>query len=149
MFELQWFRTGSRNLPIWWRTWLSPIADVTIAAPSPVVTLTLIPPIMLHTPMYHNMLFFPYLCLMWMRAATHLINGLLRSKIENNNKWCGYKYTDVHQKPWGEEKFLEFRDLADGRFLGPWSHNKNHAFSKGVETRVHILPLSAIMVDPI
>ena len=43
------------------RTWLSPIAVVTIAAPKPVVTLTLMPPIILHTEMYHNMLFFPYL----------------------------------------------------------------------------------------
>ena len=42
-------------------TWLSPMAVVTIADPNPVVTLTLIPPIMLHTMMYHNMLFLPYL----------------------------------------------------------------------------------------
>lgn len=42
-------------------TWLSPIAVVTIADPNPVVTLTLMPPIMLHTMMYHNMLFLPYL----------------------------------------------------------------------------------------
>ena len=33
----------------------------TIEAPKPVVTLTLMPPIMLHTKMYHNMLFLPYL----------------------------------------------------------------------------------------
>ena len=43
------------------RTWLSPIAVVTIAEPRPVVTLTLIPPIILHTMMYHSMLFLPYL----------------------------------------------------------------------------------------
>ena len=42
--------------------WLFPIAVVTIALPKPVVTLTLIPPIMLHTKMYHSMLFLPYLC---------------------------------------------------------------------------------------
>ncbi len=43
------------------RTWLSPMAVVTIADPKPVVTLTLIPPIMLHTIMYQSMLFLPYL----------------------------------------------------------------------------------------
>jgi hypothetical protein len=32
-----------------------------MAAPRPVVTLTDMPPIMLHTKIYHNMLFFPYL----------------------------------------------------------------------------------------
>jgi hypothetical protein len=32
-----------------------------MAAPRPVVTLTDTPPIMLHTKIYHNMLFFPYL----------------------------------------------------------------------------------------
>ena len=42
-------------------TWLSPMAVVTIAEPRPVVTLTLIPPIILHTMMYHNILFLPYL----------------------------------------------------------------------------------------
>lgn len=41
--------------------WLSPVADVTMAAPRPVVTLTESPPIMLHTEMYHSMLFLPYL----------------------------------------------------------------------------------------
>ena len=40
---------------------MSPLAVSTIAAPSPVVTLTDMPPIMLHTKIYHNMLFFPYL----------------------------------------------------------------------------------------
>ena len=34
---------------------------MTIADPRPVVTLTLIPPIILHTMMYHSMLFLPYL----------------------------------------------------------------------------------------
>ena len=43
------------------RTWLSPMTDVTMAEPKPVVTLTLIPPIMLQTMMYQSMLFLPYL----------------------------------------------------------------------------------------
>ena len=43
------------------RTWLSPKAVWTIAAPRPVVTLTDMPPIILQTDMYHSMLFFPYL----------------------------------------------------------------------------------------
>lgn len=43
------------------RTWLSPCTLVTMAAPRPVVTLTLMPPIMLQTMMYHSMLFVPYL----------------------------------------------------------------------------------------
>ena len=34
---------------------------MTIAAPKPVVTLTLIPPIILQTMMYQSMLFLPYL----------------------------------------------------------------------------------------
>ena len=42
--------------------WLSPYAVSTIAAPRPVVTLTLIPPIMEQTRMYQNMLLSPYLC---------------------------------------------------------------------------------------
>ena len=37
------------------------MAVVTMADPNPVVTLTLMPPIMLQTMMYHNMLFLPYL----------------------------------------------------------------------------------------
>ena len=41
--------------------WLLPWAEVTMAAPSPVVTLTDSPPIMLHTLMYQSMLFLPYL----------------------------------------------------------------------------------------
>lgn len=45
----------------WERTWLSPITVVTIAAPSPVVTLTLSPPIKLQTRMYHIMFLLPYL----------------------------------------------------------------------------------------
>ena len=32
-----------------------------MAEPKPVVTLTLMPPIILHTMMYHSMLFLPYL----------------------------------------------------------------------------------------
>ena len=32
-----------------------------MAEPRPVVTLTLIPPIILHTMMYHSILFLPYL----------------------------------------------------------------------------------------
>ena len=61
---------GSR-VSCWWRnirlqrvrllTWLSPIAVVTMAEPKPVVTDTLIPPIILHTMMYHSILFLPYL----------------------------------------------------------------------------------------
>jgi hypothetical protein len=42
-------------------TWLSPWALVTMAAPRPLVTLTLIPPMRLHTPMNHIMFFSPYL----------------------------------------------------------------------------------------
>lgn len=41
------------------RTWLSPCTLVTMAAPRPVVTLTLMPPIMLQTMMYQSMLFVP------------------------------------------------------------------------------------------
>jgi hypothetical protein len=41
--------------------WLLPWAEVTMAAPNPVVTLTDSPPIMLHTLMYQSMLFLPYL----------------------------------------------------------------------------------------
>ena len=37
------------------------MAVVTIAEPKPVVTDTLMPPIMLQTMMYHSMLFLPYL----------------------------------------------------------------------------------------
>ena len=42
------------------RTWLSPCTLVTMAAPRPVVTLTLMPPIMLQTMMYQSMLLVPY-----------------------------------------------------------------------------------------
>ena len=38
---------------------MSPMAVVTMAEPKPVVTDTLMPPIMLHTMMYHSMLFLP------------------------------------------------------------------------------------------
>ena len=50
----------SIRLPLY-HTWLSPMAVVTIAEPKPVVTDTLMPPIMLHTIMYHSMVFLPYL----------------------------------------------------------------------------------------
>ena len=43
------------------RTWLSPMAVVTMADPRPVVTDTLMPPIMLQTMMYQSMLLVPYL----------------------------------------------------------------------------------------
>ena len=49
------------EVPTACHTWLSPMAVVTIAEPKPVVTDTLMPPIMLHTMMYHSMLFLPYL----------------------------------------------------------------------------------------
>lgn len=42
-------------------TWLSPMTEVTIADPNPVVTLTLMPPIILQTMIYHSMVFLPYL----------------------------------------------------------------------------------------
>jgi len=44
------------------QTWLSPLTDVTIAEPRPVVTLTLSPPIILQMRIYQIMFFFPHLC---------------------------------------------------------------------------------------
>ena len=54
-------------------TWLSPIAVVTMAEPKPVVTDTLIPPIMLQTMMYHSMFFLPYLTRVGRNGGAHLV----------------------------------------------------------------------------
>lgn len=100
------------------RTWLSPITLVTIADPSPVVTLTLIPPIMLHTMIYHSMLFVPYLR---QRQPPHartipLYHSLWR-KIEHDDKRRRDEHRAVRKEARREEHRLELGDLADRRLL--------------------------------
>ena len=94
--------------------WLSPMAVVTIALPRPVVTLTLIPPVMLHTMMYHSMLFFPYLS--WMvserRGRNFTGSHVPRSEVEDDDKSRRYENAAVHQEPGGQEQLLELDDLA-------------------------------------
>jgi hypothetical protein len=51
------------------------MAVVTMAAPRPVVTLTLMPPIMLQTAMYHSMLFLPYLIYVSGLREKGMVNG--------------------------------------------------------------------------
>jgi hypothetical protein len=88
-----------------------------MAAPRPLVTLTLIPPMRLHTPMNHIMFFSPYLPKY--RQHESLISKCYRldslwAEPENDDERACDEDADVGQEAWCEEQFLEIADLANG-----------------------------------
>ena len=91
-----------------------------MAAPRPVVTLTLIPPIILHTAMYQSMLFVPYLDLVEIQKRKGKHKDELGSEVEDYNERDRYEHRYIRQEAWSEKEFLKLPDLANGVFLGTW-----------------------------
>lgn len=90
---------------------MSPIAVVTMAEPSPVVTDTLMPPIMLQTMMYHSMLFLPYLpdgagrgigSARVLRCGMRVTNSLGR-EVKDDDECCNNEDAAVHKEAGAEE----------------------------------------------
>jgi hypothetical protein len=98
------------------------MAVVTMAAPRPVVTLTLIPPIMLQTAIYHSMLFLPYL-VQASENGKELNNErwpILGCKVENDGEGGNEEDTSIGEESRSEEEFAESFDLADRSLLWCW-----------------------------
>ena len=96
-----------------------------MAEPRPVVTLTLIPPIILHTRMYQIMFLLPYLNEGGVRFGVgergYGENGdgyRLGTKVEHDREGSSEKDSDVNKESWGDEELLELFDLANGGLLG-------------------------------
>jgi hypothetical protein len=94
------------------------MAVVTIAEPRPVVTLTEMPPMRLHTEMYHIMFLSPYLRALSLARDRAHGESALRAPIEHNAQCDGDEDADVREEAGREEELLEVQDLADRLLRG-------------------------------
>ena len=113
------------------------------------VTLTLIPPIILHTMMYHSMLFLPYL----QEHTRHDCcspsldqNNTPWSKPEHDDQRGGDEYGAVHQEAGGQEQLLKLDDLAYGLLL--WTCDWYVRLTIATTGQKNAVPFSAMMTEP-
>jgi hypothetical protein len=118
LVELRNAMSGSLAKEVGGRTWLSwKYNDSTIAEPKPVVTLTLMPPIILQTMMYHIMLFDPYLKSSISDCNSRGRQRALWPEVEYNGQRRGDEDADVDEEGCRDEERLKLPDLRDGFLL--------------------------------